>query len=79
MDLFYFERYADGTNPGGVTVSKRKELPGGDFIVKLSTWPDVTLWFLKDDQFSEEERELARRGVYEFPELLPLASHVEHN
>jgi len=63
MSTFYFyEREEDGGVPAGLTVSKRENLPDGDFRITEHTWPSLTLWFLDDDEFSADEREGAYRA-----------------
>ncbi len=73
MNAYFFERQTDGRNPAGVTVSKAEKLPGGDFQLTEFTWPDCTLWFLDDDDFTEDEREACRVYVLDNPAFGRLA------
>ena len=59
MKYYFFDRESDGTNPGGVTVSKISRLPAGDFAIDEYIWPNATLWFVSADAFSECERQEA--------------------
>jgi hypothetical protein len=63
---FYFHpRIANGNDPGGVTVSKSKQLPDGDFRITEYRWPDVVLWFVDQDKFTPDERQAAYLGNYD--------------
>lgn len=44
-------------DPGGETVSKNAKLPEGDFGITEFIWPDMNLWFVDEDEFTEDERE----------------------
>lgn len=60
--VWFHERMAtpeDG-DPGGVTVSRKKDLPEGDFRITKYSWRDAVLWFVDSDRFTESERQ----GVY---------------
>lgn len=57
--LFFFPRARGGENPAGVTVSKRSELPSGDFRITEYRWGPASLWFVDDDAFDDDEREEA--------------------
>ena len=57
MKYYFFDRESDGTNPGGVTVSKKPLLPAGDFEIDEFIWPNATLWFVTSDAFTECERQ----------------------
>lgn len=59
MGFYFFDRAEDGTNPAGVTVSKRDPLPEGDFGITEYMWGDVALWFVDEDNFTDNERQLA--------------------
>lgn len=64
FDAYFFPRLADGGNPAGITVSKRPELPPGDFRLTEYSWPDgVDLWFVDDDNFTDDERQLAYEKI----------------
>ena len=58
-EVYYFERQEHGDDPAGWTVSKRSQLPDGDFEITEYTWGAVSLWFVVNDEFTEEERQLA--------------------
>jgi hypothetical protein len=63
MSSFWFHpRAAYNDTPAGTTVSKRKKLPDGDFMITECEWPDLTLWFVDCDKFTADERESARRA-----------------
>ena len=74
MKFFYFERQQVGPNPAGVTVSKTAELPSGVFQLDEFCWPDATLWFITDQEFTADERQEAYRGLQHRPEMLAIAS-----
>ena len=57
--FYFFPRQSDGNKPAGVTISKRKKLPAGDFGITEYTWPDAVLWFVDADDFSDAERQEA--------------------
>jgi len=62
--FYYFHRNADGDKPAGVTVSKRRKLPKGDFGITEYVWQDngyVELWFIGQDRFTADERQQAWR------------------
>ncbi len=54
--IFYYHPWRDG---GYVTVSKREELPEGDFEITEFKWNRTVLWFLDDDNFTDDERQAA--------------------
>lgn len=62
---YFFPRNACGDAPAGVTVSKKKSLPRGDFNISGWTWKGrghcIALWFVDDDNFTEDEREIAKK------------------
>ena len=57
--FWFHDRMADGADPAGITVSKREELPHGDFRITEYTWGGVTLWFVDADEFTPDERQAA--------------------
>ena len=61
MKFYLFEREPNGEDPGGITVSKKAELSKEDFDIDEHVWGDVSLWFVRDDEFNDDERQL----VYE--------------
>lgn len=58
--FYFYERAAHGDCPSGLTVSKSPTLPDGDFRITEHIWPNVTLWFIADDNFTADEREEAK-------------------
>lgn len=66
----FFDRVEDG-KPAGVTVSKNPELPEGDFKIDEYIWPktNTSLWFVVDDDFSEDERQSAYSFFVSFESL----------
>lgn len=64
--FYYWRRLPEPGIPGGVTVSKRPDLPAGDFRLTEYTWPEagLTLWFIDDDDFTESERLEAAGGAF---------------
>ena len=76
MSRYYFhQRVADKKNPAGLTVTKKRKLPKGDFRITNYSWPDVVLWFMDSDKFTANERQsvylafitrtiLAQQGVW---------------
>lgn len=59
MTFYYFEREPSEDDPGGITVSKTPMLPEGDFIINEFVWVGRTLWFIQDQDFTQEERDVA--------------------
>jgi len=57
MTVYLFPRLPCGDAPGGLTVSKRRRLPTGDFHVTEYTWGNVSLWFVDADKFTADERQ----------------------
>jgi hypothetical protein len=57
--VWFHNRRASGNDPGGVTVSRSKELPAGDFGITEYFWGDTSLWFVDDDNFTDDERQAA--------------------
>lgn len=57
--FWFWNRCADGGNPAGVTVSKRPELPDGDFRITEYKWGHQALWFVDADKFTASERQKA--------------------
>lgn len=64
MRFYFFWRAATATGPAGVTVSKRPELPAGDFMITSYVWNRgvLTLWFIDDDKFTKRERQAAMKS-----------------
>ena len=60
--FYFFNRHADGGNPGGTTVSKRAVLPDGDFRITEFKWGTISLWFVDADRFTADERQAAFEG-----------------
>jgi len=60
--VYFFPREKDGDNPAGVTVSKRANLPRGDFGVTEYSWGELSLWFVDAHKFTADEREAAYRA-----------------
>jgi len=61
--FFIFPRLADGDTPAGLTVSKTKKLPEGDFGIDEYEWPDAVLWFVADHKFTKNERQAAHDSI----------------
>jgi hypothetical protein len=60
MTACYFHyRLAELGKPAGVTVSKRSILPCGDFGITEWLWGPTVLWFVDDDEFTDDERQAA--------------------
>ena len=60
----YFNRQAERGKPAGITVSKRKKLPSGNFGITEYLWRDhgwVALWFIDMHKFTADERQQAYR------------------
>ena len=47
---------------GDITVSKTDKLPDGEFHIDEYIWGDVTLWFIREQDFTEAERQAAYDG-----------------
>lgn len=62
MGPYFFMRDATDDVPSGWTVSKRKKLPKGDFRATEYVWGPTSLWFVDQDNFTEEERQQAYRS-----------------
>lgn len=54
ITAYYFQQAS-----GDLTVSKKPALPNGDIILEEYKWGPITLWFVKDDHFTADEREAA--------------------
>lgn len=64
MAGYYFhKRISDSETPAGFTVTKSPELPEGNFRITEYSWPDLTLWFLDEDEFNADERQEAYMAV----------------
>ncbi len=46
-----------GDVPGGLTVSRHGKLPEGDFGITEFQWGSFVLWFVDDDNFTDDERQ----------------------
>ena len=57
--MFFHPRAADGETPGGITVSKSRRLPAGDFGITEYIWGPIALWFVDSDRFTADERQAA--------------------
>lgn len=63
---FHFHpRLAAPDCPAGFTVSRSANLPTGDFVINEYSWGPVTLWFVQDDEFTDDERQVAYRAFVE--------------
>lgn len=56
MKAHFFERSETDDCEAGWTVSKKPELPVGDFSITEYSWPGVSLWFVDADKFNADER-----------------------
>lgn len=56
---FHYRAAAGPDEPAGITVSKKRNLPEGDFRITEYIWGAVTLWFVNDDKFTPDERQAA--------------------
>ncbi len=65
MKFHFFERKADSETEAGWTVSKKPELPNGDFQITAFHWPNITLWFVDKDKFDIDERQYAYYALLE--------------
>ena len=59
MNFYFHQRLATPDIPEGYTVSKTETLPKGDFKINEYIWPNLTLWFVDIDDFTDDERETA--------------------
>ena len=57
LTVYYFTRVATKSHPAGITVTKQKILPEGDFGLTEYTWGEVSLWFMDSDNFTSDERQ----------------------
>lgn len=57
-----YEREAIGDDPAGLTIA-RGELPAGDFMLTEFCWGETVLWFVAEDHFTADERELVYRTL----------------
>jgi len=77
--IVFIPRLPDGDTPGGLTVAKNVNLPKGEFQLDEFTWGTasgaVRLWFVANDKFTDDERELAYQIVKKNPELRGLAQN----
>lgn len=60
--VWFHDRIAVRDAPAGITVSRNKKLPDGDFGLTEYHWGPVSLWFVDDDEFSADERQDAYRS-----------------
>ena len=58
-EFYFWSRCAEGDNPAGVTVSKRRRLPDGDFGLTEYKWGHQALWFVDADRFTANQRQAA--------------------
>ena len=63
VTFYYFPRAEYKGDPAGITVSKKPNLPPGDFDITEYCWSDATLWFVDADKFTSGERQLAYEGA----------------
>ena len=59
--IYYHQRAAYRGEPAGITVSRRRKLPQGDFRITEYCWGTTSLWFVEADNFTDDEREAAYR------------------
>ncbi len=59
MKVFFHPRKASPRCTSGFTVSKRKQLPKGDFGITDFSWGSLSLWFIDKDKFTADERQAA--------------------
>lgn len=57
VGFYVHDRIATDDCPAGFTVSRRAELPAGDFGITEYSWGDMALWFLDADEFTADERQ----------------------
>lgn len=65
MKFYFFYRNAHHGDPAGVTVSKKPELPDGEFQLTEYVWQShgyVSLWFIDDDKFTANQRNAAYKA-----------------
>ena len=55
----FTRRLPQGDVPGGFTVHKTALPTSGDFTIQEYIWGDLALWFVEDDEFSDDERQEA--------------------
>lgn len=65
MRFYFFPRAPEPGKPGGITVSKRRRLPKGDFHITEYVWSEhISLWFIDRDKFTADERRQAVQKRY---------------
>lgn len=57
--VYFFERIETPIHPAGITVTKKPDLPKGNFRITEYCWGSVALWFVDDDNFNSDERQAA--------------------
>ena len=62
INFYFFDRKEEPGKPAGVTVSKRRTLPEGDFEITEYGWSRMSLWFVDEDEFTADERQVAYLG-----------------
>tara|TARA_Y100000034_G_scaffold6676_1_gene7347 strand:- start:6529 stop:6798 length:270 start_codon:yes stop_codon:yes gene_type:complete len=68
MNVHFHTRLADGNCPAGTTVSKKAQLPAGDFRITEYCWGKVTLWFVDADQFTADQRQASYLAYRQQPD-----------
>lgn len=58
-EFYCYPRMATGNSPSGITISKCRPLPSGDFGITEYSWGSLSLWFVDDDEFTADERQIA--------------------
>ena len=60
--VWFHPRAKSAGCPAGWTVSRRADLPDGDFGITEYAWGPVSLWFVDGDEFTDDERDAVYRS-----------------
>ena len=63
MNFYFFEREVTEDCEAGFTVSKKADLPEGDFSITEYSWHYNKLWFVDKDEFTANERQAAYLAI----------------
>jgi len=69
MKISFFLREKTEHVPKGITVSRKPELPKGNFKITEYHWGSTSLWFIDKDNFTADERESVYQDLIEWIQL----------
>lgn len=65
--VYLFERAEHGECPAGITISRTRKLPKGNFRITEYSWGGRSLWFVDKHKFTADEREKVFRFMMGVP------------